>query len=230
MPSYWRLGPSSVSDRETMTSRIHVSTLVLVTAVIWAGLLLLQGVAITPEFFRPLGTVVGLLVLLLGAFEAYLWRIRWLHPWFVRIPYVGGTWRGVLVSLWSDPATGQPPPPIEAYVSVSQTFSSIRIRFLTNESNSSLLSGSISPTSDGSYEISGVYQNIPRMTVRDRSPIHYGAILLRVIGSPPATLDGEYWTTRGTRGELRLDSRVAARSHDFAEARQLYQRPQGATS
>jgi hypothetical protein len=222
MPSRFGPGTTSISSREFMANRIHVTTFVLVAAAIWAVLLVLQGVAVTPEFFKPFGMVVGVLVLLLGAFEAFLWRIPWLHPWFVNVPNVRGTWRGSLVTSWTDPSKGQPPPPIEAYVSIHQTFSSIEIRLMTDESSSSLLSGSVAATPDGTYEVSGVYRNTPRISLRDRSPIHYGAILLRVIGSPPSALDGEYWTSRGTNGEMRLGSRISDLCQDFAEAQQRY--------
>ncbi len=213
-----------------MASRIHVTTLVLVAAAIWALLLVFQGVAVTPEFFTPLGVVVGVLVLLLTAFETFLWRLPWLHPWFVSVPNIRGTWRGSLVSISTDSTTGQRPPAIETYVSIHQTFSSIQIRLMTNESSSSLLSGSIAGTPDGNYEISGVYRNTPRIGVRDRSPVHHGAILLGVIGSPPSALNGEYWTNRGTKGELRLESRIAKLSHDFDEARQHFRVQRSAPS
>jgi len=61
--------------------------------------------------------------------------------------------------------------------------------------------------------------------VRNSSPIHYGAVPLRVIGGPPSVLAGECWTSRETRGELRLESRIPELSHEFEGAQQRYLSP-----
>jgi hypothetical protein len=43
-------------------------------------------------------------------------------------------------------------------------------------------------------------------------------MLLYVRGIPVHQLDGEYWTDRGTKGELMLTLRTRDLMHDFAQA------------
>lgn len=57
--------------------------------------------------------------------------------------------------------------------------------------------------------------------MRDRSPIHYGAIVLDVQGDPVKDLVGYYWTERSTRGELRSLARHVTIASSFDEARLL---------
>ena len=53
-------------------ARIHLQALLLILAVVWGLLLLLQGVAVTPAFFKPFSMVVGIGVALLSAFDLFL--------------------------------------------------------------------------------------------------------------------------------------------------------------
>ena len=64
---------------------------------------------------------------------------------------------------------------------VRQTFSTLSMRLMTEESSSELVGTEIICSADGLYCISGVYRNEPRFQVRDRSEMHYGAVWLKVI-------------------------------------------------
>lgn len=185
-----------------MLSRLHLSTIVLIATLLWGSLLLLKGVAINAVWFQPFPTVVGGLVLALAAFDLWLWRISWLHGWFVQRPCIRGTWRANLQSEWIDPVTGFPLPPIEAYIVIRQTYSRLSMRLITEESASEMLGSEMVRSADGMYQVAGIYRNEPRLSVRGRSPIHYGAVLLRVEGDPPIRLTGHYWTDRNSRGEV----------------------------
>ena len=57
------------------------------------------------------------------------------------------------------------------------------------------------------------YTNRPKATTRDRSEIHDGAAILKIINKPDRCLEGEYWTSRKTRGDMML----AFESKDLAE-------------
>jgi hypothetical protein len=48
------------------------------------------------------------------------------------------------------------------------------------------------------------YTNRPKATIRDRSAIHDGASILKIIQKPDRCLEGEYWTSRKTRGDMTL--------------------------
>jgi len=42
------------------------------------------------------------------------------------------------------------------------------------------------------------------VAVRERSEIHDGAAILKIIRKPDFILTGEYWTSRKTRGDIKL--------------------------
>lgn len=201
-----------------MISRLHLSTILVTAALIWGGLLVLSGVQVSPEWTRPLSTVTGVMVLLLAAFDLFLWKLSFLQGWFVKRPVLYGTWRTEIRSTWVDPSTGKQAGPIEAYMVVHQSFSALSLRLYTKESASELLGAEIVGGHDGVYRVAGVYRNEPMLSVRDRSQIHHGGLLLHVIGSPPTALKGHYWTDRKSAGEIELTERKTEEFHDFATA------------
>lgn len=205
-----------------MIEKLHLTTVILVAALIWGALLILDGVLVSPSWLRHLSVVTGVLLLLLTIFDLYLWRLAIFRSWFVKRPLIDGTWKAQLQSNWVDPQTGQVKPPIDAFMVVRQTFSRMSLRLLTAESQSELLGAEVVRADDGSYRIIGVYRNEPRLGVRERSQIHYGGLVLQVIGSPPERLTGHYWTDRDTKGELALFERRAAHVDDIVAGEGLY--------
>lgn len=214
-----------------MISRLHLSVILFLAWLIWIVLLLVGGFDVSISWLRYLSTVTAVLVLVLGAFDLWLWRLRFLHGWFVKRPDLHGTWRVVMRSNWVEPSTGKTVDPIEGYMAVRQTFSSISLRLMTDESTSELIGAQVVRAQDGTYRVTGVYRNQPRMSVRDRSPIHNGAVLLSVAGSPVTRLSGQYWTDRSTTGEIELTDRSDNILDDFHTARREFQsvRPKGPT-
>jgi hypothetical protein len=116
------------------------------------------------------------------------------------VPDLIGTWKGEILSNYPN-GDGTARDPIETYVVVRQTFSWITVRQYTAESESTLLSGNISADIDGVQRITGVYHNVPRYGVREKSPIHYGAFSYVLGGRPVSSISGAYWTDRKTAGE-----------------------------
>lgn len=209
-----------------MIERLHLSALVLTAALIWGLLLVLDGVVVHASWLRPFSLVTGILLILLAGFDLFLWRVPFLHPWFVGRPNLRGTWRAVLRSNWSKPSTQETVAPIQGYVVISQTFSRLSLRLMTEESRSELLGAEVLRSADGTYRLVGVYRNEPKLGVRNRSPIHNGALVLQFAGSPPTSLEGHYWTDRDTAGELVLTDRQSKIVDDVAAARALYGDPQ----
>lgn len=201
-----------------MSSQQHILALVWIAAVIWAVLLIFHGVALPSGFFEPASAVVGAVVLILGVFDRWAWRWRLFHPWFVSTPDLNGTWKGQLLSSWTDPKTGSGKNGVEVYLVVRQTLSAVQARLITRESTSELLAGQIIQNGAGLHVLIGMYRNIPKMLQRKDSPIHHGGILLSVHGEPPHALDGEYWTDRDTKGELRFTTKIGKLFYDFDSA------------
>lgn len=201
-----------------MIKGIHLSALIWGAFIIAFAMLLLDGAQVTTGLFKPCGGVVTVLTLVLLAFDKWLWSLRLLHPWFVDRPYLKGTWKGVIKSNYVDPETQQKVPPIEAYLVIRQTFSAIHLRLMTRESASESLANNIPKGEDGVYTVASVYRNTPQISVRHRSAIHHGALVIRVEGDPVASLTGEYWTDRLTCGELHFKEKSESLYFDFASA------------
>ncbi len=204
-----------------MLNRLHLSSILLIAAALWGGMLLLNGVTVTGAWFHPFSTVVGSMLLLLAIFDIWAWRWPLFHGWFVLRPDLRGTWRVELKSDWKDPATNTTIDPIVGYFVIRQTFSSLSVRMFTAESASELVAAEISKESDGTYRLAAVYRNEPILSVRERSPIHYGAFVLFVQGSPAKDLVGHYWTDRKTHGELRTLGRHDKVASSFKDAQEL---------
>ncbi len=205
-----------------MIEKLHLSTILLVAAVVWGILLILDGVAVSVVWLRPFSVVVGAILLLVTAFDLYLWRLPVLRGWFVKRPFFDGTWRAEVRSTWKSPETGRTIPSISGFMVIRQTFSHLSLRLITTESHSELLGAEVLRAGDGTYRVIGVYLNEPRLSVRHLSPIHYGALVLQVIGTPPVTLEGHYWTDRDTAGEIALSDRRAVHVDDIRSGTNLY--------
>lgn len=195
------------------------------TAVVWATaiglalLLLLNGVGLPAGFFGPVSKVASAVVLLGVVFERWAWRWPGVRTLLAKRPYVQGTWQVEIRSDYIDPSTGSRIAPITGYLVVRQTYSRLGIQLLTPESLSRLRGVELATDADNLSELLGIYVNEPSVHVRHRSPMHYGALTLRLQGDLPSEMVGHYWTDRGTRGELhtRAHSRVLYPSFAAAE-------------
>ncbi|MEQ8246667.1 MAG: hypothetical protein RID42_03215 [Alphaproteobacteria bacterium] len=185
-----------------MISRLHLIPIVFIVGLVWLVLLVIDGAAVELSWLPRLTGVVPVLLVALGIFDRWLWKLPWINGWFAKRPVLCGTWEVTLQTEWRDPETGEVPGPNICYMAVRQTFSFLSMRLMTKESASELVAERIVQAEDGVFRILGVYTNKPRVAVRHRSEIHFGALLLDVQGEPPTSLEGEYWTDRSTRGSM----------------------------
>jgi hypothetical protein len=213
-----------------MSSGRYIKAILYTAVAVWAVVLYLTGEKLSVAWLRPLSTVTTIVVLTVIAFDLWLWKIPLLHGWFVKRPVIAGTWKAELKSSWKDPATQVTIAPVEGYMAVRQTFSTLSLRLLTEESRSELVGTEIVCSVDGTYCISGVYRNEPRFAVRERSPIHYGAVWLWLVDEPRPLLQGHYWTDRNTAGEMLLSNRQKKRFQDFQSAKAHFSRLQEASA
>jgi hypothetical protein len=206
-----------------MPSRLHLTPIVLIVGGVWLGLLVLDGVAVEIGWLRHLTTVVPVLLVLLGLFDKWLWKMPWLNPWFATRPVLCGTWKVTIENNWKDQKGKKKAIPIVAYMSVRQTYFSLSMRLMTAESASQLIADSIARSQDGLFQVAGVYINTPSIALRGKSSeIHYGSFLLNVQGQPPTSLEGHYWTDRETRGRMTLTDRVDRVLSSFDEANKAF--------
>lgn len=200
-----------------MASRLQTQVILAITVVVWGALLFVQGVTLKASYLRPYSLVVGILIFLEIAFDRWLWRIPVVAR-VLRCPVLRGTWKGQLRSTWKDPRTRQSIEPIDVFLVVHQTYSTVSVRLVTAESSSRSLVASLQTPRDDVPTLSSTYQNVPDLLRQDHSRIHHGALMLDVQGQPANRLEGCYWTDRDTKGELVLGSRSREIYTSFEEA------------
>ncbi|MCF3651566.1 hypothetical protein [Synoicihabitans lomoniglobus] len=188
-----------------MITRLHVSSFVGLTIVVWLAALWFQGQPVLSlSFLKPFSLVVGVLAAFSVAFNIWIWRLPILRGWYIKIPYIRGTWRIDLKSDWIDPNTQKGIEPIQCYLVVRQTLSSLSARLITPESISHSVAYSITLESDEIYRLHVVYRNEPKIELQGvRSEIHHGAFKMEITCPNYESMDGFYWSDRKTRGSMR---------------------------
>ncbi|ORU94695.1 MAG: hypothetical protein A6F70_09705 [Cycloclasticus sp. symbiont of Bathymodiolus heckerae] len=193
-------------------SRLQISIILAIAVLAWFVVLLVQGTKVSWDHLAPFSTVVGVLVILLLVVEHYLWRQSWLQKWFVSMPDLRGTWKVVIQSDWVDSETGETVPPIQCFMGVKQSMSSLQMHLMTPESESWFVAYNVNYAQSGhGYQIAAVYTNKPNVNLRsNRSSMHLGALVLETHGENeviPKSISGEYWTDRKTTGTIVLTDR-----------------------
>lgn len=148
-----------------------------------------------------ISTTITINILLWVIFIKWAWKLKIFYPWLVQVPDLSGKWEGTLRSNWD--CTQQEPIKIE--VAISQSFLHIQVIIKTGESRSYSIGASFDIDEERGYQqLFYSYLNTPKASVRNRSEIHYGTTLLNFEGFYVNTLEGEYWTSRKTTGEIEL--------------------------
>jgi len=173
--------------------------------IIWVGVLLVSNVplAINWEAIKKLPDVITIYVFLVLIFTKWAWRFPIFKGWLIPFPDLEGTWKGAIQSTWVDFSNGQKVPAKAVTLVIKQTFSSISCVMYTAESDSYSTTAQINEDDEsGVFRLSYNYTNRPRANVRDGSAIHDGAAILKIILEPDKKLEGEYWTSRKTTGDI----------------------------
>lgn len=190
--------------------------------IIWIGVLFFSGtdLKINWDSIKKLPDVVTIYVILAFIFTKWAWRWRIFRHWLVPFPDLQGTWRGTLESTWTDPATGQRIAPGEIIIVIKQTFASISCVLFTSESDSYSTTAQINRDDESDVlRLTYNYTNRPRANVRNRSEIHDGAAILKVILKPTMKLEGEYWTSRKTTGDMSVNFISTKLAQSFSVAK-----------
>jgi hypothetical protein len=137
-------------------------------------------------------------------FTRWLWKCDFWKGWLIKIPNIQGTWKGRLESTWINTETKLGIDAIPMFLVIKQNFNKIECSVLTKESSSYSLSADIQHI-HGNLQLSYAYTNIPKTTFRDKSKIHNGAALLKIIDNPKRKLSGAYWTDIKTGGDIHVE-------------------------
>ena len=208
-------------------SRLQISIILAIAVLAWFIVLLVQGTQVSWNHLAPFSTVVGVLVILSLVVEHYLWRQSWLQKWFVSMPDLRGTWKVVIHSDWVNPESGETVPPIQCFMGVKQSMSSLQMHLMTPESESWFVAYNIRHAQSGhGYQIAAVYTNKPGVNLRnDRSSMHLGALVLETHGENeiiPESIAGEYWTDRKTTGTIVLSDKSKKLFTRFDDAQKYF--------
>lgn len=151
------------------------------------------GIAFAIDCFSSSVTICSIASFL---FCSYLWKLKIFKGWFVKIPNLEGLWEGTLNSTWEGSKT------IIIELKIKQSLFNISCVMSTVESKSESISCDfIIDENNQKNQLTYTYLNTPDSIVRERSPIHYGSVILDV---EDCMLSGNYWTDRKTTGCLKL--------------------------
>lgn len=171
-------------------------------AVIWAAaavfvvVVVLSGGTLDPGWSRALGAASALVPAGILGFDRWAWRwpvVRNLHG----RPVLQGTWRIEQVS--SSPLA---PENIEGYLLIRQSYSGISVAAVYPDSRSYSLSAELR-CEDHNWVLSYLFRSEAGIIGRADNPPRRGGAILIVSKRPAVHLEGEYWTERATRGQMR---------------------------
>lgn len=149
--------------------------------------------------WEDITTTVTFITLICTVFISWAWKWRIFQGWLVPFPCLSGRWVGEIKSTYNSDNNSIP---VEVFI--KHHFFNIQIKIKTAESSSISTCGSFDIDEDrGLKQLIYSYQNNPKATVRDRSEIHYGTTRLE-ISDDTKILEGEYWTSRKTTGDIKL--------------------------
>jgi len=152
-----------------------------------------------------ISTTISINIVIWLLFIKWAWKWKFFYPWLVVIPNLSGKWEGFIKSNWKENDNDEELAPIPTKVVIHQTFFNIQVRVKTGESRSHSIGASFDIDKDrGFQQLFYSYLNTPKAGVRDRSEIHYGSTLLNFDGYKVDEMEGEYWTTRKSSGEISL--------------------------
>lgn len=193
-----------------MPGRFSLTVVVIVAAITWAIALTAGGWNLSYSFFGPTSIVVSVLVVLSLLFDRWLWALPLVNKIWHR-PDLRGTWKGELRSNYPGALE-----PIEAYLSIHQTFSGLVISQFTKESGS-VTNLAVIRSGEGRVDtLVGLYFNEPDLPHRHRSQMHDGSFVLQI--RQGNELAGKYWTERSTQGQMAFHRVSQEESTDFGIA------------
>jgi len=149
--------------------------------------------------WEDITTTITVVTLICTLFVSWAWKWKLFQGWLVPFPCLSGKWVGEIKSTYNSGNNAIP-----VVVAIKHHFFNIQIKIKTDESSSISTCGSFDIDEErGLKQLIYSYQNNPKATVRERSEIHYGTTRLE-INDDASVLEGEYWTSRKTTGDIKL--------------------------
>lgn len=203
---------------EKINNSIKIHAQIITFLIIWACVVLVTKSYSAVDLWtavKQIPQAISIYAVAGIVFVKWIWRWKILQGWLIKVPDLQGTWHGQLKSDWIDPQTGKGIDPIPMLLVIKQNFSNIQVTLMTKESTSYSTTADINTMSGDDLYLTYNYTNRPKATIRDRSAIHDGAAILKIIKNPEPCFEGEYWTSRKTRGEIKLTFKSKALVEKF---------------
>ncbi len=149
--------------------------------------------------WRDFETSVSIVSIIGFCFNKWMWKWSLFHRWLVPFPCLSGEWDGHIFYDWNGSNRKK-----KAKIKIRQTFLQVQVIIETNESHSNSICASFDfDEMRGHSYLVYTYINEPNVTIRERSPIHYGTAKLMYEGKNKK-LEGSYWTDRKSVGDIIL--------------------------
>lgn len=140
------------------------------------------------DLYGYAGEAIGVGTLIMCLYEKWIWR--WMF--FEKTPKLEKKYIGTFISNFDQVER-------EATLIIKQSLLFVHVEFRSGESISRSLTASIDDIM-GVSQLTYCYLNTPDIAFRDRSEIHYGTAMLRIVED--GNLVGEYFTDRNTCGDM----------------------------
>lgn len=149
--------------------------------------------------WEDFGTSLSIVSIIGFCFEKWMWKWFIFHRWLVPFPCLAGEWEGDIFYNWNGSDKEK-----KIKLKIRQTFLQVQVLIETNESHSNSICASFDfDKMRGHSYLVYSYINVPDVTIRERSQIHYGTASLRYKENEK-TLEGSYWTDRKSVGDIIL--------------------------
>jgi len=187
--------------------KAFLSIIVPLSIFLWILLIFLSELGVDPVWnaTKKIPSVITIDFGIWLLFAKWAWKWKIFQGWLVPFPVLEGTWAGFMKSTWIDPVTGNTLTSIPFTLVIRQSFLNVNCSIYTKESSSTSYSADVLVDKETKRkQLIYHYTNRPQASVRNRSEIHDGTVLLDVIGAKPNEMKGEYWTSRKTTGDIEV--------------------------
>lgn len=159
------------------------------------------------NYLKPIPAVVTFDTIVIFIFSKWVWKYKLFYSWLVPFPNLNGTWKGNIETNWINEKTGKKPAYIPVILTIKQSFTNISCVMRTGEMNSySFISGFVIDKENQILKLVYSYDSIPKQTVKNRSPQHFGTMYFDIINNRGnKELSGDYWTGNETTGRIELE-------------------------
>ncbi|MBR0502581.1 MAG: hypothetical protein IJJ77_04980 [Paludibacteraceae bacterium] len=176
--------------------KYNIKCYMTIIAVLTVGFFVLYVALFNMPIIDSISYCITTLGVFAFLFVSYAWRWKVFEGWLVPFPNISGKWKGYLESSYEG---ARKRIPIE--LSIRQTFLHIQIKLSTNESKSTSIVAAFNIDDDRNIkQICYTYLNEPKAKFQEKSPIHYGSIILDIDANDK--MSGKYWTGRKTTGDI----------------------------